>query len=112
MTSQQSSGIAAAAAEDELPGDLFSGAVHTLEYTLAQVNEQIETLNLFLEELSRQYLGDDTGGESLFLEYYYQDEEYRGQVVTDECGRYNFSQAFPALYPTRPILHDHFRTTV
>ena len=65
---------AAAAVSPEHSSDMFSDAVHTLEYTLAQVTEQIETLNLFLEELSRQYLGDDTG-ESLFLEYYYQDEE-------------------------------------
>jgi hypothetical protein len=36
-------------------------------------------------------------------------EEYRGQVVTNECGFYQLVQAFPALYPTRPILHDHFR---
>lgn len=60
---------------DSQQADMFSGAVHAVEYTLAQVTEQIESLNLFLEELSRQYLGDDTGGESLFLEYYYQDEE-------------------------------------
>ncbi|KAG7353112.1 Vps54 vacuolar sorting complex protein [Nitzschia inconspicua] len=69
---------AAAAVSEEGDSWLFSDAVHTIEhtieYTLAQVTEQIETLNLFLEELSRQYLGDDTG-ESLFLEYYYQDEE-------------------------------------
>ncbi|KAL3925710.1 MAG: hypothetical protein SGILL_000217 [Bacillariaceae sp.] len=64
---------AAVTAEESEPG-MFSDAVHTIEYTLATVTEQIETLNLFLEELSRQYLGDDTG-ESLFLEYYYQDEE-------------------------------------
>jgi hypothetical protein len=53
---------------------IFSDAVQTFEYTLAQVTEQIETLNLYLEELSRQYLGGDTD-ESLFLEYYYQNEE-------------------------------------
>lgn len=53
---------------------MFSGAVQTFEYTLAQVTDQIETLNLYLEELSRQYLGGDTD-ESLFLEYYYQHEE-------------------------------------
>lgn len=60
--------------EDASSSDMFSGAVHSLEFTLGQVTEQIETFNLFLEELSRQYLGDDAG-ESLFLEYYYQDEE-------------------------------------
>jgi protocatechuate 3,4-dioxygenase beta subunit len=40
---------------------------------------------------------------------YYQDDEYRGQVVTSKNGRYRLVQAFPAVYPTRPILHDHFR---
>ena len=53
---------------------IFSDAVQTFESTLAQVTEQIETLNLYLEDLSRQYLGGDTD-ESLFLEYYYQNEE-------------------------------------
>lgn len=36
-------------------------------------------------------------------------DDYRGQVLTDECGRYSFVQSFPALYPARPILHDHIR---
>jgi protocatechuate 3,4-dioxygenase beta subunit len=40
---------------------------------------------------------------------YYQTNEYRGQVVTNAQGEYNFTQLFPALYPTRPILHNHFR---
>ena len=40
---------------------------------------------------------------------YYQTNEYRGQVVTDECGEYQFTQTFPELYPERPVLHDHFR---
>jgi protocatechuate 3,4-dioxygenase beta subunit len=40
---------------------------------------------------------------------YYQDDEYRGQVVTSKNGYYCIVQAFPAIYPTRPILHDHFR---
>ena len=53
---------------------IFSVAVDTFEYTLAQVTEQIEGLNLYLEDLSRQYLGGDQD-ESLFLEYYYQNEE-------------------------------------
>ena len=57
---------------------VLSDAVLTLESTLGQVAEQIEHLNLFLEELSREYLGDD-GGESHFLEYYYQDEEDQGE---------------------------------
>ena len=53
---------------------MFSDAVQTFEDTLAQAREQIETLNLFLGELSRHYLGDDTE-ESLFLEYYYHDDD-------------------------------------
>jgi hypothetical protein len=73
---------AAVASGDETAPDMFSDAVHTLEYTLAQVTEQIETLNLFLEELSRQYLGDDTGGESLYLEYYYQDVEEQNAAAS------------------------------
>lgn len=40
---------------------------------------------------------------------YYQTNEHRGQVVTNALGEYNFTQLFPALYPTRPILHNHFR---
>ena len=40
---------------------------------------------------------------------YYQTNEYRGQVVTNSLGEYRFNQTFPALYPTRPILHNHFR---
>jgi len=54
--------------------DILTEAVNSLGYTLGQVTEQIETMNLFIEELSRQYLGDDTG-ESHFLEYYYQEDE-------------------------------------
>ena len=63
----------------------FADTVQSLEYTLAQVTEQIETLNMFLEELSRQYLGDDAG-EAMFLEYYYsqqqqqQDDELLGHA--------------------------------
>ena len=40
---------------------------------------------------------------------YYQTDEYRGQVMTNECGEYSFTQTFPAFYPTRPIFHNHFR---
>jgi protocatechuate 3,4-dioxygenase beta subunit len=40
---------------------------------------------------------------------YYQTNEFRGQVTTNELGEYNFTQTFPELYPTRPILHNHFR---
>lgn len=36
-------------------------------------------------------------------------DEHRGQVTTSECGQYSFVQSFPAFYPSRPILHDHFR---
>jgi protocatechuate 3,4-dioxygenase beta subunit len=39
----------------------------------------------------------------------YSEDEFRGQVVTDECGQYSFVQTFPALYASRPILHNHFR---
>ena len=60
-------------AEESQPG-LLTDAYHSMEYTVTQVAEQIQTLNLFLEELSREYLGED-GGESLYLEYYYQDKE-------------------------------------
>lgn len=42
---------------------------------------------------------------------FYQDDNYRGQVVTDACGRYSFVQTFPALYTARPILHDHLRVS-
>eukprot|EP00934_Nitzschia_sp_Nitz4_P000952 Nitzschia sp. Nitz4//scaffold12_size214221//178747//182011//NITZ4_001528-RA/size214221-augustus-gene-0.36-mRNA-1//-1//CDS//3329535104//952//frame0 len=58
---------------------MFSDAVSSLEFTLGQVTDQIETLNLFLEELSRQYLGDDAG-ESMFLEHYYKDDENEVQL--------------------------------
>jgi protocatechuate 3,4-dioxygenase beta subunit len=40
---------------------------------------------------------------------FYQNDQYRGQVLTSDCGEYNFAQTFPALYPARPILHNHFR---
>ena len=39
----------------------------------------------------------------------YEDNEYRGQMSTDADGKYSFAQKFPSLYPSRPILHDHFR---
>jgi hypothetical protein len=47
------------------PDTYFTEAAHSFGNTLTQVTEQIETLNTFLEKLSREYLGDD-GGESLF----------------------------------------------
>ena len=69
-----SQGISSEDQNGEQESGLFSDAVQTFEYTLAQVTEQIESLNFYLEDLSRQYLGGDAD-ESLFLEYYYQNEE-------------------------------------
>ena len=64
--------------------DMLTDAVNSLGYTLGQVTEQIETVNLFIEELSRQYLGDDAD-ESHFLEYYYQeDEEHMDELPLPE----------------------------
>ena len=37
------------------------------------------------------------------------DLDYRGAVVSDDCGMYEMTQTFPAVYPARPILHVHFR---
>jgi vacuolar protein sorting-associated protein 54 len=54
--------------------DIFSDAFQSLTEQMNSVTEQIDTFNMFLEELSKEYLGDDSG-ESLLLEYYYQDEE-------------------------------------
>ncbi|VEU35769.1 unnamed protein product [Pseudo-nitzschia multistriata] len=68
------SSSASASSADQQHHGMFSDAVQTFEDTLAHVAEQIESLNLFLEQLSRQYLGDDTD-EALYLEYYYQNEE-------------------------------------
>lgn len=31
--------------------------------------------------------------------------------MTDDCGAYNFKQTFPVVYPSRPILHVHFRVS-
>ena len=77
-SSQQPSTISQGISSEDQSGEqesgLFSDAVQTFEYTLAQVTEQIESLNFYLEDLSRQYLGGDAD-ESLFLEYYYQNEE-------------------------------------
>mmetsp|Transcript_32389 Transcript_32389/g.48088 ORF Transcript_32389/g.48088 Transcript_32389/m.48088 type:complete len:284 (+) Transcript_32389:121-972(+) len=36
------------------------------------------------------------------------DLEYRGQIFTDSCGRYSYTQTFPISYPGRPIRHVHF----
>ena len=40
---------------------------------------------------------------------FYQDDNYRGQITTDNCGFYAYNQVFPALYPGRPILRNHIR---
>jgi len=48
------------------------------------------------------------GGDPEMGEELYQDGDYRGQVVTDACGRYQFVQTFPSIYTGRP-LHVHFR---
>lgn len=39
----------------------------------------------------------------------YSDTEFRGQVTTDQCGNFQFTQTFPAVYPQRPIPHIHYR---
>jgi protocatechuate 3,4-dioxygenase beta subunit len=40
---------------------------------------------------------------------FYSFQNHRGQVVTNSCGKYQFTQTFPALYPERPIPHIHYR---
>lgn len=40
----------------------------------------------------------------------YRDDEYRGMFVTEECGKYNYTQTFPFLYTGRP-LHVHIRAS-
>jgi protocatechuate 3,4-dioxygenase beta subunit len=40
----------------------------------------------------------------------YRDDEYRGMLVTEECGKYNYTQTYPALYTGRP-LHVHVRAS-
>jgi protocatechuate 3,4-dioxygenase beta subunit len=42
-------------------------------------------------------------------EVFYQPNQYRGQLSTDACGRFEFEQTFPAVYPSRPIPHIHYR---
>lgn len=51
------------------------------------------------------YAGEPEEGSAEF----YQKDQFRGQIVTNECGEYNFTQTFPALYPSRPIYHNHIR---
>jgi protocatechuate 3,4-dioxygenase beta subunit len=50
------------------------------------------------------YAGDQSP-----LGEFYSMNNHRGQVVTDLCGKYRFTQTFPALYPERPIPHIHYR---
>ncbi|GAX23490.1 hypothetical protein FisN_14Hh338 [Fistulifera solaris] len=40
----------------------------------------------------------------------YRDDEYRGMMVTEACGKYNYTQTYPALYTGRP-LHVHVRAS-
>lgn len=35
--------------------------------------------------------------------------DYRGSVVTDGCGNYEYTATFPEIYPQRPIRHIHYR---
>lgn len=49
------------------------------------------------------YAGEEADG------VFYSDTNYRGQVFTNECGEFRFTQTFPALYPQRPIPHIHYR---
>ena len=88
QTQQQQEGGGTIAEAEEAP-DMFTDAVHSLEQTLVQVAEQIETFNIFLEEeLSREYLGYD-GGECLFLEYYYQDAEEQQILIPRQLATCN-----------------------
>lgn len=75
---------------DEEP-DMITDAFYSLGNTLSQVTEQIDTFNVFLEELSKEYLGDDSG-ESLFLEYYYQDEEEEEIPIPSELANLSLDE--------------------
>ena len=35
--------------------------------------------------------------------------QYRGRLLTDECGKFTFISTFPKIYPSRPIRHIHFK---
>lgn len=37
--------------------------------------------------------------------------QYRAQIRTDECGKYEFTSTFPESYPGRPIRHIHYRVS-
>lgn len=92
--------------------DIFTDAVSTLGSTLMQVTEQIDTFNMFLGELSKEYLGDDGGGESLFLEYYYQDTEQEEQEMLNnpptppELVNLNLDQIQTYLEQCGDLAHD------
>ena len=99
-------GTATTNTTEEQP-DIFSDAVHSLESTLEMVTEQIRTLNLFLEELSRQYLGDD-GGESLFLEYYYQEEEEEAPPIPPQLANSQLTELQSYLEKCGVLAHSLF----
>eukprot|EP00980_Cylindrotheca_fusiformis_P001466 scaffold345_cov134-Cylindrotheca_fusiformis.AAC.77 len=77
--------------EGETEPDMITDAFHSLGNTLSHVTEQIDTFNVFLEELSKEYLGDDSG-ESLFLEYYYQNEEEEEIPVPSELANLSLDE--------------------
>lgn len=89
--------------------DMLSDAVYSLGFTLGQVTEQIETVNLFIEELSRQYLGDDTD-ESHFLEYYYQDDEEQTEEpkVPEQLANLKLSEIESYLKKNGDLAHSLF----
>jgi protocatechuate 3,4-dioxygenase beta subunit len=37
--------------------------------------------------------------------------QYRAQIKTDECGKYEFTSTFPESYSGRPIRHIHYRVS-
>jgi protocatechuate 3,4-dioxygenase beta subunit len=46
-------------------------------------------------------------GETVF----YHAAQFRGQVFADDCGRFLFTQTFPAVYSDRPVPHIHYRVS-
>ena len=86
------------------PESLLSDPANRLVVTGRVLGSRNCSLSLSNVTIEVWYAGEpDSAGN------YYQDEEYRGQFMTDECGFYNYTQTFPALYPSRPILHNHYR---
>jgi hypothetical protein len=79
-TSLSSDTAATTAPAEEALTDYFSDK---LEATLLQVAEQIQMLNMFLEELSIQYLGDDSQ-EFVNLEYYLQHEDQEAPPIPSQ----------------------------